>query len=72
MLVIATFHTNAGAKEAPIITPLMDFVRQKRAAKSGSLVSFMRLDFFISYFVVEVLSSLCLDVCIYICCLFST
>lgn len=26
----------AGAKEAPIITPLMEFVRQKRAAKSGS------------------------------------
>lgn len=26
----------AGVKEAPIITPLMDFVRQKRAVKSGS------------------------------------
>uniref|UniRef100_A0A2P2L7B1 Regulator of nonsense transcripts UPF3-like isoform X2 n=1 Tax=Rhizophora mucronata TaxID=61149 RepID=A0A2P2L7B1_RHIMU len=28
------------AKEAPIVTPLMDFVRQKRAAKTGSRVLF--------------------------------
>lgn len=26
------------AKDAPIVTPLMDFVRQKRAAKGGSRV----------------------------------
>lgn len=30
-----------GIKEALIVTPLMDFVRQKRAAKIGSQVSFL-------------------------------
>ncbi|KAI0528535.1 hypothetical protein KFK09_001077 [Dendrobium nobile] len=30
----------SGAKEAPIITPLMDFVRRRRAAKSGSQRAF--------------------------------
>ena len=28
-------------KEAAIVTPLMDFVRQKRAAKSGTRVGFL-------------------------------
>lgn len=28
------------AKDAPIVTPLMDFIRQKRAAKSGPRVFF--------------------------------
>lgn len=32
--------STGAAKDAPIITPLMDFVRQKRAAKSGSRVLF--------------------------------
>lgn len=26
------------AKDAPIVTPLMDYIRQKRAAKSGARV----------------------------------
>lgn len=30
----------AAAKDAPIITPLMDFVRQKRASKGATRVSF--------------------------------
>ena len=28
------------AKDGPIVTPLMDFVRQKRSTKGGSRVSF--------------------------------
>jgi hypothetical protein len=28
------------AKDAPIVTPLMEFIRQKRAAKSGPRVLF--------------------------------
>jgi len=30
--------SSGGPKEAVIVTPLMDFIRQKRAAKSGSQV----------------------------------
>jgi regulator of nonsense transcripts 3 len=38
---IFSHHAFAGAaKDAPIVTPLMDFVRQKRAAKGGSRVFF--------------------------------
>ena len=36
---IILYAVSLGAgRDAPIITPLMDFVRQKRAAKSGSRV----------------------------------
>ena len=31
------------AKDAPIITPLMDFVRQKRATKGGNRVLLLKL-----------------------------
>lgn len=38
---ISVHYDIAGAaKEALVVTPLMDFVRQKRAAKGGSRVSF--------------------------------
>lgn len=42
---ISAHYAFAGAvKDAPVVTPLMDFVRQKRAAKGGSRVSFNPLD----------------------------
>lgn len=33
--------SSGGPKETLIVTPLMDFVRQKRAAKVGSQVHFL-------------------------------
>lgn len=33
------------AKDTPIVTPLMDFIRQKRAAKSGTRVAITLLTF---------------------------
>lgn len=42
-LVLIDIYLNASTgslKEAPIITPLMEFIRQKRAAKNGPRVLF--------------------------------
>ena len=39
-VIISHNSFSGSAKDAPIVTPLMDFIRQKRAAKGGSRVCF--------------------------------
>lgn len=38
MLMVTYIASSGGLKETLVVTPLMDFVRQKRAAKIGSQV----------------------------------